>query len=80
MRAVLAGKLRRPRFGFLHSAALQFRPALGSVAGQFCEVLDYKGNHSERILAFNPSINPISAGEAAADDSLILSRHWERDS
>lgn len=30
-----------------------------------------QGDHSEHILAFNPSINPISAVEAAADDSLI---------
>lgn len=74
MRAVLAGKLWRPR-----QIPSLSRPALGSVAGQFGEVLDYKGNHSERILAFNSSVNPISAGETAADDSLILSRHWERE-
>lgn len=74
MRAVSEGSCSA-RDGFVQAATLQFRPVLGSVAGQFGEVLDYKGNHSERILPFNPSINPISAGGAAADDSLIPSRH-----
>lgn len=38
--------------------------------GQFSKVRTIKGS-LEHISAFNPSINPISAVEAAVDDSLI---------
>ena len=38
--------------------------------GQFSKVRTIRGS-LEHISAFNPSINPISAVEAAVDDSLI---------